>query len=291
MKIEPLADRTNGEGVASVFFSSNFCPTPEFEQLFEWVRLGAANIRKNTACVEAHRQSLRARGESEKRLNASDHWRESLAFTEQEKTALGLSEAISLHEPGELAAEILKAQYHFSTHQIVRLTLTVIAVNDWIDFHAKSPDRILVVEDNPWDQELLLRHLRKTQMAENVLFAADGLQALELIEDSIRSAWGFIVAFLDINLPDMSGVELLQRIRTMPGMQYLPVIAMTSSNTPADLESCQKLGVSGYMQKPITSSTFTKALGDALPQSRQGEGSVQPIVRPDQRSANVKIPA
>jgi alkylhydroperoxidase family enzyme len=65
-----------------------------------------------------------------------DRWRESFAFTDREKAALNLSRSISLREPEELSTRILKAgRRHFSTHQIVRLTLAIIAVNDWIDLH------------------------------------------------------------------------------------------------------------------------------------------------------------
>ena len=88
MKFEPLVERNNGDDNASAPFSSNFCPTPEFEPLFEWVRLGASHVRKNAACIDEHRQSLRARGETQERLGALDYWRQSHAFTEREKAAL-----------------------------------------------------------------------------------------------------------------------------------------------------------------------------------------------------------
>ena len=143
MKIKSLITKNNGNSNTSTLLTSEFRPTPEFEHLFEWVRLGASHVRKNVACIEEHRQSLRSRGETEKRLSELDRWRQSFAFTDREKAALDLSQTISLHEPEELGCLILKeAQLHFNTHQIVRLTLTVLAVNDWIDFHAKSHDPI-----------------------------------------------------------------------------------------------------------------------------------------------------
>jgi len=112
--------------------------TPEFELLFEWVRLDASRVRNNPACVKKHRQRLRALGETKKRLSELDHWSWSPAFTEREKAALRLSEIISLDKPKNLSILIFKAaRRYFSAEEIVRLTLAVVAVNDWIDLQEK----------------------------------------------------------------------------------------------------------------------------------------------------------
>jgi CheY-like chemotaxis protein len=237
----------------------------EFERLCEWVRLDACRVRNNPGCIEQHRHSLRALGETEKRLSELDHWRESHAFTEWEKAALSLCETISLHEPEEASALILQtARRHFSPDEIVRLTLTIMAVNDWVDVHEKFPIRFLVVEDDPRDQELLLHQLRETQMAGKVLFVPDALQALDFIEKSRSSSEsGLIAIFLDLHLPGMSGVELLQRLRAMPGMEDFPVIVMTSSNNPRDMEECGRLKVLSYVQKPVTLASFSKSVAVA----------------------------
>jgi len=243
------------------------CPTvSDFEHCLEWVRLGTAHVRGHAACVARHRQILRARKETEKRLKAIHHWRESDAFVESEKAALSLSEAISLQGAQELSTLILQnARRHFTADEIVRLTLTVIAVNDWIDLHATSRIRILVVEDNTSDQELLLRQMAKTQMAEKVLFVPDGLQALELIEKSRESSEPELIAiFLDLHLPGMSGIELLRRIRTVPGMEDFPVIVMTSSADPRDIEKCRRLKVSSYVEKPISYNSFSHVIANVF---------------------------
>jgi AhpD family alkylhydroperoxidase len=263
MSMERLDQRNNGGGNTSTLLSGEFGSPPEFERLLEWVRLGASHVRKNVACIEEHRQRLRARGETKVRLSEFNQWRPSPVFTEREKAGLSLSQAISLHEPDELWALILKdARCHFSTHQIVRLMLAIVAVNDRIDFHAKTYDHVLVVEADPWDEELLLRQLRKTQMTESVLYVQNGCEALELIEDSRRSEWGFAAIFLDLHLPDMSGIELIKRIRSMPGMEDMPVIVTTSSDDPHDREECQRLKVADYVQKPVTFSSFSKAVAN-----------------------------
>jgi CheY-like chemotaxis protein len=270
MNIERLSKRNNRDIPTSTLLSDKFDPTPEFERLLEWVRLGASHVRKNMASIEEHRQRLRARGETKIRLSEFDQWRPSPVFTEREKAGLNLSQALSLPEPDELWTLILKdARRHFSTHQIVRLTLAIVAVNDRIDFHAKSYDRVLVVEDNPWDEEFLLHQLRKTQMADSALFVQNGCEALELIEDSRRSEWGFMAIFLDLHLPDMSGVELLQRIRTMPGGENIPVIMMTPSKNPRDMEECNRLKVTSYVEKPVTFNSFSKAVANISHPTRE----------------------
>jgi len=225
------------------------------------VRLGASHVRNHDAFVEEHRQRLRARGESKLRLNEFNQWHPSPVFTEPEKTGLRLSQAISLHEPPERWSLVLKeARAHFSTHQIVRLMLAIVSVNDRIDFQSKSYDYVLVVEDDPWDEELLVSQLRKTQMSKSLLFAQNGWQALELIEDSKRWGWRFSAIFLDLHLPDMSGLELMKRVRDISGMEKIPVIVTSNSEHHRERDECEKLEIAGYLEKPITSHSLSKAV-------------------------------
>ncbi len=238
--------------------------TSELDTLFEWVRLDTSLVRNNVPCIENHQRSLRANGETEQRLSELAHWRRSNVFNEREKAALRLCETISAHESEELTGLVLKeVQSFFSTEEIVRLTLNVMAVNDWIDLQEKSSIRVLVVEDNPDDQELLRHQLRKIQMEDNVLFLSNGTQALEYMEESMGAAqFGLIAIFLDIHLPGMNGIELLQRIRAITGMESFPVIMVSSSSDPRHLEECKRLNVVGYVQKPITFQTFARAVAN-----------------------------
>lgn len=138
MKIEPLIKKNKGTCDSPALPSSKFGPGLEFEHLLEWARLGSAHARKNVTCVEKHRQNLMASVETEKRLGEMDDWRKSPAFTEPEKAALSLSEILSLHEPEkELSPLVLEdARCHFCSEEIVCLTVTIMAVNDWIDLQA-----------------------------------------------------------------------------------------------------------------------------------------------------------
>ncbi|HSI85476.1 MAG: response regulator [Candidatus Methylacidiphilales bacterium] len=131
----------------------------------------------------------------------------------------------------------------------------------------EDPIRVLVVEDNQDDRELLLRQLRKAQMDSYVKFISDGMEALDFLsnEDQYGKHGDSIIAlFLDLKLPSMGGIELLRRIKKMPRYARLPVIVMTSSNDPYDLEECRRLNVHQYVEKPITFSSFSHAVANVF---------------------------
>lgn len=126
--------------------------------------------------------------------------------------------------------------------------------------------RVLVVEDNPDDRDLLLRQLRKSGMDNHVKFIADGQEALDfLLSPSASSlAEELIAIFLDLKLPALGGLELLRRLRLRDEFQRLPVIVMTSSNDPKDVEECRRLKVTNYVSKPVTFTSFSKAVADVF---------------------------
>jgi two-component system response regulator len=129
-----------------------------------------------------------------------------------------------------------------------------------------SQVRVLVVEDNADDRELLLRQLRKTGMADQVKFISDGKEALLfLTAPEPRPADEDLIAiFLDLNLPSLSGLDLLRLLRQNETLQDTPVIVMTSSNNPRDLEECRRLRVTQYVSKPVTFTSFSKAVADVF---------------------------
>jgi two-component system response regulator len=139
--------------------------------------------------------------------------------------------------------------------------------------------RILIVEDNADDQALLMRQLKKAELDQHVKVI--GEDALDYLTTSAAASGELVAIFLDLNIPSLGGLELLERIRADDKIKNLPVIVMTSSNAAADLRECQRLGVSFYVQKPVTYATFTKAVAesfhtpssrtDALPELRQIE--------------------
>ena len=122
--------------------------------------------------------------------------------------------------------------------------------------------RIVIVEDNAADLALLMRHLKKAKFDKHVKVISDGKAAFEWLSGGDQPGKDLIAVFLDLSLPSISGLRVLEMIRSNEGTRHLPVIVMTGSVDPEDLNKCRQLGVSCYVQKPITVATFTKAVAD-----------------------------
>jgi two-component system response regulator len=133
----------------------------------------------------------------------------------------------------------------------------------------RKPTRILIVEDNPDDEALLMRQLRKADLHPHIKAIHDGGKALDYLADGQLKRDELAAIFLDLKLPTVSGLELLQAIRANERTREIPVIVMTSSNTPTDLEKCRELGVFSYVAKPLTFSSFAKAFADTFQALRE----------------------
>jgi two-component system response regulator len=129
---------------------------------------------------------------------------------------------------------------------------------------ASLPTRILIVEDNPDDEALLLRQLRKAQLDEQVKVIADGGKALDYLRDAKHKCEDLIAVFLDLQLPTLGGLQILEAIRGMDRIAHLPVILMTSTSAEEELERCRELGVSSYVNKPVTFATFARAVANSF---------------------------
>jgi CheY-like chemotaxis protein len=124
---------------------------------------------------------------------------------------------------------------------------------------------ILVVEDNPQDLELLLRALKKANLGNRIEVARDGAEALEFILCEGAHAARRIedvpkVILLDLKLPKVDGLEVLQRIRSDPRTKTIPVVVLTSSKEQRDLVESYRLGVNSYVVKPVSFDQFAGAV-------------------------------
>ena len=122
-----------------------------------------------------------------------------------------------------------------------------------------SANPILLVEDNPDDEALILRSLERANLANEVLVARDGAAALDLLlgtEDGPLPS----VVLLDLMLPKLNGFEVLERLRDNPRTKLLPVVILTSSDEQEDLVRSYQLGVNSYIRKPIQFAEFSKAV-------------------------------
>ena len=130
----------------------------------------------------------------------------------------------------------------------------------------ENPVRVLVIEDNPDDQELLQRQLRKGGMDQQVRFISDGREALDFLTGphAPRLGKSLIAILLDLKLPSVSGLELLRKVRESGNLRSTPVIVMTSSINPNDLDECRRLNVLNFISKPVTFSSFSKAVANVF---------------------------
>lgn len=122
---------------------------------------------------------------------------------------------------------------------------------------------ILLVEDNPDDAELTFRAFRKSNIANNLVLARDGQEALDALfgDGAFGPDSGVLpeVVLLDLKLPKVEGIEVLRRIRETPRTHLLPVVVLTSSDEESDLVASYELGVNSYVRKPVDFSEFMEA--------------------------------
>jgi two-component system response regulator len=124
---------------------------------------------------------------------------------------------------------------------------------------------ILLVEDNPDDEALTRRALKKNNIRNEVVVARDGVEALDYLFGTGAYAGRDMsvmptVTLLDIKLPKIDGLEVLRRLRSDERTKLLPVVILTSSKEERDLIEGYKLGASSYIRKPVDFSQFTEAV-------------------------------
>ncbi len=125
---------------------------------------------------------------------------------------------------------------------------------------------ILLVEDNPRDLELTLIALERSQLANEVIVLRDGAEAVEYL--SVTGAYADrtpgnpAVVLLDLKLPKVDGIQVLQEIRGQPALKSIPVVMLTSSREEQDLLRSYSLGVNAYVVKPVNFEEFVSAIAD-----------------------------
>lgn len=123
---------------------------------------------------------------------------------------------------------------------------------------------ILLVEDNPKDLELTLLALGKTHLANEVVIARDGEEALDYLycrgAHDGRQKGNPAVVLLDLKLPKIDGLEVLENIRKNDALRRLPVVILTSSREERDVVKSYDLGVNAYVVKPVGFPEFIRAI-------------------------------
>jgi two-component system response regulator len=127
--------------------------------------------------------------------------------------------------------------------------------------------QILLVEDNSSDAEMTINALKKSNLANKLLHVKDGAAALDFIfgegdysarkvEDKPK------VILLDLKMPKVSGIEVLQKIKSDERTKTIPVVVLTSSKEDPDIKKCYALGVNSYVVKPVAFDEFQKAISE-----------------------------
>lgn len=123
---------------------------------------------------------------------------------------------------------------------------------------------ILLVEDNPKDMELTLVALAKSQLANEVISVRDGVEALDYLHCrgafAERPKGNPAVVLLDLKLPRIDGIQVLEEIRRTPELQRVPVVVLTASREEKDLLRTYDLGVNAYVVKPVGFKEFIEAV-------------------------------
>ncbi len=124
---------------------------------------------------------------------------------------------------------------------------------------------ILLVEDNPTDAELTIRALKKKKLTNNLVWVKDGAEALDFLfakgEYSDRNTDEIPkLVLLDLRMPKVDGLEVLQKIKADDSTKKIPVVVLTSSKEDKDIVESYKLGVNSYVSKPVEFDEFTEAI-------------------------------
>jgi two-component system, response regulator len=124
---------------------------------------------------------------------------------------------------------------------------------------------ILLVEDNPDDEELTTRALRQAKIANEIVVARDGSEAIEFLFGQGRHAGRDLsqmpaVILLDLKLPKLSGLEVLQRLRADERTKLIPTVILTSSSEDEDMVKSYKWGANSYVRKPVEFGAFVNAV-------------------------------
>jgi CheY-like chemotaxis protein len=127
-----------------------------------------------------------------------------------------------------------------------------------------SIGRILLVEDDPKDRELTMTSLEEYNLSNEVVIATDGEEALDYLycrgKFQGRTSENPAVLLLDLKLPKIDGLEVLQQMKSDEKLRLIPVVVLTSSREERDMVASYKLGVNAYVVKPVDFHEFVNAI-------------------------------
>jgi len=131
-----------------------------------------------------------------------------------------------------------------------------------------SPIEIILIEDNIDDATLVIRALKKNNLANKLVHLKDGAEGLEFFfgkDDKGTTELDNLaprVVLLDLKMPKLNGMEVLAKVKSDPRTKAIPVVVLTSSAEDPDIKKCYELGANSYIVKPVEFDNFSKAVSD-----------------------------
>lgn len=126
---------------------------------------------------------------------------------------------------------------------------------------------VLLVEDSPSDAELTRRALQKNNLANTLSWVRDGAEALDFIycrgRYAERGGNERMIILLDLKLPKLDGLQVLERLKGDPATRSIPIVVLTSSAEDRDLEEAYRLGANSYLVKPVEFGAFVEVVSSA----------------------------
>ena len=128
----------------------------------------------------------------------------------------------------------------------------------------EQPVAILLVEDDPGHALLIERNLRRAGVVNEIIKVDDGQKAVDFLFKQGAYAGDIgpspLLVLLDLNLPVLDGCQVLKRIKSDARMRHIPVVMLTTTDTPNEVERCYELGCNVYMTKPVEYERFSEAI-------------------------------
>jgi CheY-like chemotaxis protein len=126
----------------------------------------------------------------------------------------------------------------------------------------QQPVTIVMVEDDEGHARLIERNIRRAGISNSIRHFLDGTSALEFMFNGKDGPLlnGPALVLLDLNLPDMSGIDILTKLKAEPALKRLPVVVLTTTDDKAEIQRCYDLGCNVYITKPVNYESFADAI-------------------------------
>lgn len=123
---------------------------------------------------------------------------------------------------------------------------------------------IVMIEDDEGHARLIEKNIRRAGVHNEIVPFADGTTALDFLLGEDRSGTvsvgRYLLILLDLNLPDMTGIDILEKVKTNPHTKHLPVVILTTTDDEAEIKRCYDLGANVYITKPVEYDSFANAI-------------------------------